>query len=137
MYSCCFVECCFQDFKTIGSILVKFYSNETIGEKARVHVVHLYSCTDTATARKKSCFILWEIRFPYYQQPSDSSSCLPYVYVDIDFSRWVRATEVTNYFSSLNTDYNWVSWERYEPAYLPNYGLNNTTTVLLQRWLWH
>ena len=25
--------------------------------------------------------------------------------------------------------------ERYEPAYPPNYGLNSTTTVLLEEWL--
>ena len=29
------------------------------------------------------------------------------------------------------------SWERYEPTYPPNYGLNSTTTVLLGEWLWH
>ena len=28
-------------------------------------------------------------------------------------------------------------WERYEPLYPPNYGLNSTTTVLLGEWLWH
>ena len=28
-------------------------------------------------------------------------------------------------------------WERYEPPYPPSYGLNSTTTVLLERWLWH
>ena len=28
-------------------------------------------------------------------------------------------------------------WERYEPSYPPNYGLNSTTTVLLEGWLWH
>ena len=29
------------------------------------------------------------------------------------------------------------SQERYEPPYLPSYGLNSTTTVLLGEWLWH
>ena len=29
------------------------------------------------------------------------------------------------------------SWERYEPSYPPSYGLNSTTTVLLEGWLWH
>ena len=28
-------------------------------------------------------------------------------------------------------------WERYEPPYPPNYGLNSTPTVLLGEWLWH
>ena len=28
-------------------------------------------------------------------------------------------------------------WERYEPPYPPSYGLNTTTTVLLEEWLWH
>ena len=28
-------------------------------------------------------------------------------------------------------------WERYEPPYPPSYGLNSTTTVLLEGWLWH
>ena len=27
--------------------------------------------------------------------------------------------------------------EKYEPTYLPSYGLNSTTTVLLGEWLWH
>ena len=27
--------------------------------------------------------------------------------------------------------------ERYEPLYPPSYGLNSTTTVLLEGWLWH
>ncbi len=27
--------------------------------------------------------------------------------------------------------------ERYEPPYLPSYGLNSTTAVLLGEWLWH
>ena len=28
-------------------------------------------------------------------------------------------------------------WERYEPPYPPSYGLNSTTTVLLEEWLWY
>ena len=28
-------------------------------------------------------------------------------------------------------------WERYEPPYPPSYGLNSTTTVLLEGGLWH
>ena len=28
-------------------------------------------------------------------------------------------------------------WERYEPPYLPSYGLNSPTTVLLGELLWH
>ena len=28
-------------------------------------------------------------------------------------------------------------WERYEPPYPPSYGLNSTTTVLLEGWIWH
>ena len=28
-------------------------------------------------------------------------------------------------------------WERYETPCPPSYGLNNTTTVLLEGWLWH
>ena len=28
-------------------------------------------------------------------------------------------------------------WERYETSYPPSYGLNSTTTVLLEEWLWH
>ena len=28
-------------------------------------------------------------------------------------------------------------WERYKPPYLPSYGFNSTTTVLLGEWLWH
>ena len=27
-------------------------------------------------------------------------------------------------------------WERHEPSYPPSYGLNSTTTVLLDEWLW-
>ena len=27
--------------------------------------------------------------------------------------------------------------ERHEPSYHPSHGLNNTTTVLFQGWLWH
>ena len=27
--------------------------------------------------------------------------------------------------------------EKYQPPYLPSYGLNSTTTVLLEGWLWH
>ena len=28
-------------------------------------------------------------------------------------------------------------WEKYEPPYSPSYGLNITTTVFLEEWLWH
>ena len=29
------------------------------------------------------------------------------------------------------------TWERYDPPYPPHYGLNSTTTVLHEGWLWH
>ena len=29
------------------------------------------------------------------------------------------------------------TWEKYEPSYLPSYGLNSTNTVLLEGWIWH
>ena len=28
-------------------------------------------------------------------------------------------------------------WERCEPPYPPSYGLNHTTTVFLEGWIWH
>ena len=28
-------------------------------------------------------------------------------------------------------------WERHEPPYFPSYGLNSSTTVLWEGWLWH
>ena len=28
-------------------------------------------------------------------------------------------------------------WERYKPPYPPSYGLNSSTIVLLDEWLWH
>ena len=57
--SCSFVGFCSQDFfKTVHSILEKFPSIFFSMSFVIAHVVHLYSCMDKATARKKSCFIL-------------------------------------------------------------------------------
>ena len=53
--SCCFVGCCFQDlFKITRSIII-------------IHIVHLFSSTDTPTTWKWSHFILSDIGFPYDQ----------------------------------------------------------------------
>ena len=40
----------------------------------------------------------------------------------------------TTILRSLSDKY---SSERYEPPYLPSYGLNSTNTVLLEIWIWH
>ena len=56
-YSCSFVRRCFQDlFKMVCHILVLFPSSSMCF--VSIYVVHPYSCTDTATACKKSHFIL-------------------------------------------------------------------------------
>ena len=62
LYSCCYVECCFQDlFKTACSILVLFPSSFHSMHFVRVQLVHPCSCTDTTTAWKKSHFILCDL----------------------------------------------------------------------------
>ena len=38
---------------------------------------------------------------------------------------------------NLRSRYNIHSWKRYEPPNPPSYGLNRTTTVLLEGWFWH
>ena len=58
-YSSCFVERCFQDLFSIAhSIFVQFLSSLFFIGLVCVHVVHLYSNTDTTAAWKKLCFIL-------------------------------------------------------------------------------
>ena len=59
LYSCCFMECCFQDlFNIAHSILVQFPSSFFSVRRVSVNVVHPYSRIDTNAARKKLCFIL-------------------------------------------------------------------------------
>ena len=72
----------------------------------KVQVAHPYSSTNTATAWKKSCFILSEIKFLYDQQLDNSSLCLPYAYGDIAFSRrdiTTKVCELVNKFQRLAT----------------------------------
>ena len=58
-YSCCFVECCFQDlFNIARSILVQLPSSFLSIRLVSVLVVHPYSCMDPTAAWKKLCFIL-------------------------------------------------------------------------------
>ena len=58
-YSCCFVQCCFQDLLNIArSILVQFLSSFFSMHLISNHVVHQYSRIDTPTTWKKLCFIL-------------------------------------------------------------------------------
>ena len=60
-YSCCFVECCFQDLsKTACSVLFYFPYNFFSKHLVRVPVVHLYNSTNMATAGNKSHFIFSE-----------------------------------------------------------------------------
>ena len=59
LYSCCFMECCFQDlFSITRSILGQFTSSFFSIHFVSVHVVHPNSSTDTTTALKKYCLIL-------------------------------------------------------------------------------
>ena len=58
-YSCCFMECYFQDmFKIIRSLLMQFLSSFFSRYFVSVHVLHLKSSIDTTAAWKKSHFIL-------------------------------------------------------------------------------
>ena len=61
LYSCYFVECCFQDlFNIVRSILVQYSSCFFPLCFVSVHVVHPYSGIDTTTACKKLRWILSE-----------------------------------------------------------------------------
>ena len=60
-YNCFFVDCCFQDlFKIVCSILLQFPSSFFSRCFINIEMVHPFSCTNTNTAWKKSCFILSE-----------------------------------------------------------------------------
>ena len=53
----------------------------------------------------------------------------------LDCSQEIREFELQScYHIHFQTN---ASWERYELLYLPSYGLNSITTVLLQGWLQH
>ena len=59
LYSCCFVECCFQDlFPTACSIFVQLPSSFFSIRLVSIHVMHPYSRMDTTAAWKKLRFIL-------------------------------------------------------------------------------
>ena len=60
-YSCCFVECCFQDlFNIPRSILVEFPSSFFSKRLISVHVVHPYNRVDVTIACKKITFwLIW------------------------------------------------------------------------------
>ena len=46
----------------------------------------------------------------------------------------VRFRTPVGLLCSLSDKYH---WERYEPLFLPRYGLNSISAVLVQGWLWH
>ena len=65
-YSCCYMECCIQDFFNIAcSILVQFPSGFYSICLLSINVVHPYSRIDTNTAWKKLHFILSD-RFNFH-----------------------------------------------------------------------
>ena len=49
----------------------------------------------------------------------------------------IRSKRVSTTVALLRSLSGKYPWERYEHLYLPSYGLNSTTTVLLGEWLWH
>ena len=60
--SCCFVRCYFQDlFRLARCILFQFLYSFLSMLFVSIHVVHPYSSIDTATALKKSRFILSDV----------------------------------------------------------------------------
>ena len=90
-YSCCFVECCFQDlFNIAPSILVQLLSSFFSGHLVSDHVVHPYSRTDTG---------LGEIAFYFIGQTSI----------------WLRQSNL-NYFKTNGQRHSWkylklwISW---------------------------
>ncbi len=54
--------------------------------------------------------------------------------VDMPLNKETKPNHPVVLLRSLSGKY---PWERYEHPYPSSYGLNSTTTVLLEEWLWH
>ena len=77
------------------------------------------------------CLYVHTLTYVYLYMCTVGGSCG--VMVKSLVCRFVVQTPVA-LLCSLSDKYH---WKRYEPPYSPTFGLNSTTTFLLEGWIWH